>query len=88
MAKSKQTDENAFCVITCAIQLPGNIRLMNEEDEKISFEITKEDDVNFRYVNTTHNPADISTRGTTTADLRMDKFWWNGPEWLKEDPNE
>ena len=51
-------------------------------------EITKENDITFRYVNTKHNPADIPTRGTTATELKNNKLWWNGPEWLKQDPEE
>ena len=51
-------------------------------------EIIKGNDITFRYVNTKHNPADIPTRGTTATELRKNKLWWNGPEWLKQSPEE
>ena len=51
-------------------------------------EIIKEDDITFRYVDTDNNPADIPTRGTTTTELMEKLLWWNGPEWLKKDPEE
>ena len=67
--------------------------LKQKENEKTSVftrnrvnEITKENDITFRYVNTKHNPADIPTRGTTATELKNNKLWWNGPEWLKQDP--
>ena len=51
-------------------------------------EITSENDVVFRYVNTKHNPADIPTRGMTTEELKKSDLWWHGPEWLKEDADQ
>lgn len=36
----------------------------------------------WNYVNTKENPADIISRGCSSADLTSSKLWWNGPEWL------
>ena len=51
-------------------------------------EIINEIDVAFRYINTKHNPADIPTRGMSAKELKNNKLWWCGPEWLLQDPNE
>ena len=51
-------------------------------------EIINEIDVAFRYINTKHNPADIPTRGMSAKELKNNKLWWYGPEWLLQDPNE
>ena len=42
----------------------------------------------FHYVNTSHNPADYSTRGKDFEELVCDKMWWHGPTWLKKDRTE
>ena len=45
-------------------------------------EIKTVKDINFLYISTTENPADKASRGTSTRELRDDKIWWHGPEWL------
>lgn len=47
-------------------------------------EIVKDNDINFRYVSTKENPADMPTRGITIEELKRSTLWWNGPEWLKK----
>ena len=34
------------------------------------------------------NPADIPSRGCSLTQLAENEFWWNGPAWLKESPEE
>ena len=34
------------------------------------------------------NPADIPSRGCTLPSLIDNEFWWSGPTWLKESPEE
>ena len=51
-------------------------------------EIIKSEDIQFRYVDTDNNPADIPTRGTSATELKTKTVWWNGPDWLKKDPDE
>ena len=38
------------------------------------------------YVPTKSNPADCASRGLMPADLLNHKLWWEGPDWLKEEP--
>lgn len=38
----------------------------------------------WRHVPTKHNPADISSRGTTALNLIDHNLWWKGPTWLTE----
>uniref|UniRef100_A0A914DM15 Uncharacterized protein n=1 Tax=Acrobeloides nanus TaxID=290746 RepID=A0A914DM15_9BILA len=38
------------------------------------------------YVETSQNPADITSRGTTWNELICSKLWWHGPEELDQDP--
>ena len=43
----------------------------------------KSHDINFRYITTNDNPADIATRGIKADCLQENSLWWNGPDWLK-----
>ena len=47
-------------------------------------EITNEKNVEFRYINTKDNPADLPSRTMTSKELKQSTLWWNGPEWLKD----
>jgi hypothetical protein len=42
-----------------------------------------EEKIEWRYVPTQQNPADIGSRGTT-RDLQVNETWMNGPGWLSE----
>ena len=48
-------------------------------------EITNEKNVEFRYINTKDNPADLPSRGMSGKELKQSTLWWSGPEWLKDD---
>ncbi|VDM25203.1 unnamed protein product [Toxocara canis] len=39
--------------------------------------------VQFHYVETNDNPADLATRGVAPHRLSQCSLWWKGPEWLK-----
>ena len=39
--------------------------------------------VDFRYVPTEDNPADMATTGKTPLELSS-TIWWNGPHWLNQ----
>ncbi len=41
--------------------------------------------LSFHYTCSSENPADLATRGTTFAEMKMQKLWWSGPTWLKSD---
>uniref|UniRef100_A0A0M3IUX5 Integrase catalytic domain-containing protein n=1 Tax=Ascaris lumbricoides TaxID=6252 RepID=A0A0M3IUX5_ASCLU len=43
--------------------------------------------VEFRYVKSEDNPADIATRGATPEMLENYRLWWKGPKWLIEPPD-
>ena len=45
-------------------------------------EIKRNKDINFSYISTKENPADIGSRGMSTKQLQVNQLWWNGPEWL------
>ncbi|XP_065368859.1 uncharacterized protein LOC135961295 [Calliphora vicina] len=38
---------------------------------------------NWFHVSSSYNPADLATRGLTPSELKENKLWWHGPEWLK-----
>ena len=48
--------------------------------EKITARVKKDQ---WRYVNTSCNPADILSRGIQPKDLLQMKTWWKGPPWLQ-----
>ncbi|XP_018406191.1 PREDICTED: uncharacterized protein LOC108782411 [Cyphomyrmex costatus] len=39
----------------------------------------------WHHVDSSHNPADIISRGISPTLLLTTKLWWNGPEWLAKD---
>ena len=51
-------------------------------------EIRCHSDIEFRYVPTSENPADLPTKGLNLIELQNATIWWEGPYWLKEHENE
>ena len=51
-------------------------------------EIRQCSDVSFHYIHTTHNPADIASRGISLGSLKTNTLWWEGPSWLREHAND
>ena len=49
------------------------------------YEIQSSKGIEFRYVSTPQNTADIATRSCTVKMLNGNEFWWHGPTWLKKD---
>ena len=47
-------------------------------------EIKTDKDINFHYISTTENTADNASCRTCTRELRDDRIWWHGPEWLAQ----
>lgn len=45
-------------------------------------EINAHKDIEFHYVSTKNNPADLASRGVTLDRLVNSRLWWHGPEWL------
>ena len=41
----------------------------------------------WRHVRTDDNPADLGSRGCTLKELRVNKLWWYGPNWLQLQQN-
>ena len=50
--------------------------------------LKKSDPVNWRWCPGISNPADLVSRGMKVEDLKNSEFWWNGPSWLKQSPDE
>lgn len=51
---------------------------------RVSSIITALPKAEWRYVNTTHNPADCASRGISVEALVSHPLWWAGPAWLKK----
>ena len=51
-------------------------------------EIKRHKDIEFHYISTKENPADIASRGMSTKELQFNRLWWNGPDWLLNRSNE
>ena len=45
-------------------------------------EMKSDKNISFHCISTTENPADKSSCGTSIRELRDDRIWWHGPEWL------
>ena len=41
--------------------------------------------IQFHYLNTKENPADVATRGLSNQALKESTSWWKAPDWLKKD---
>ena len=46
-------------------------------------EIKQQQNMTFRYITSSHNPADFATRGLTVLELEKSSLWWHGPSWLE-----
>ena len=42
--------------------------------------------VQWQYVPSTQNPAYLISRGTQIEEVADISLWWEGPEWLLQDP--
>ncbi|XP_075157958.1 uncharacterized protein LOC142231226 [Haematobia irritans] len=40
------------------------------------------------HVSTNQNPADLATRGIPPSELKNNRLWWHGPEWLSQDKSQ
>lgn len=54
---------------------------------RVSSILGKVGNIEWRHVVSNCNPADLATRGLTPSELKDNKLWWHGPEWLILDEN-
>ena len=47
--------------------------------------ILEKDDINWQYVPTRDNPADLGSRGSVLT--KIPEIWWKGPSWLQVKEN-
>ncbi|XP_028408199.1 uncharacterized protein LOC114530777 [Dendronephthya gigantea] len=47
--------------------------------------IQERDYIQWRHVTSRDNPADLASRGSDVS--KLDKLWWNGPDWLNDEDN-
>lgn len=71
----------------CVLCWLDSNRPLNTFVENRIKEIKQNEDVNFHYIPSKENPADIATRGVSTTELQKYTLWWNGPDWLVK-PNQ
>ncbi len=43
--------------------------------------------ISWRHVPGEHNPADVGSRGCSSAQLQGNQLWWKGPFWLSDEEN-
>jgi len=70
----------------CVLQwIESNKQLCTFVKNRVSEIKSLSENVKINYVPTSQNPADIATRGTTVSELKQNKLWWFGPNWLNQD---
>ena len=47
-------------------------------------QILQESNIEWHYVNTKDNPADIASRGMHIQQLASNELWWQGPPWIND----
>lgn len=52
---------------------------------RIAIILEKIGNQNWNHIPSNNNPADLATRGLTPLDLKENKLWWHGPQWLRLD---
>ena len=66
----------------CVLNWIGSKRTFTTFIENRLIEIRKDREINFHYIASLENPADLASRGLGTEELRDNGRWWYGPEWL------
>ena len=66
----------------CVLNWLNSKRTLGTFVENRIKEMTENQDINFHYISTTENPADIASRGTSVQELQHNKLWWHGPDWM------
>ncbi|XP_045201835.2 uncharacterized protein LOC123555228 [Mercenaria mercenaria] len=50
-------------------------------------EIRSNQNINFKHVSGSENPADIASRSSYLKEVSNCELWWHGPQWLLQAPN-
>ncbi|MCP3662859.1 MAG: DUF1759 domain-containing protein [Gammaproteobacteria bacterium] len=66
----------------------GEKQLPVFEHNRVKEITSHRDQIEFRYVCTKYNPADLATRGMLVEDFIGQKRWIQGPEWLEGDSSQ
>ena len=66
----------------CVLNWINSKRVLGTFVENRVKEIKADKNIHFHFISTTENPADLASRGTSTFELRDNRIWWHGPEWL------
>ena len=66
----------------CVLHWLVSKKLLNAFVENRLKEIRAQSNLNYRYIASSDNPADISTRSKTIEELENSSLWKKGPNWL------
>ena len=82
--KLESTERILWMYSKCVLQ-----RIKGEDNQSVFVrnrikEITEKSCINFWYINTKYNPADLPARGISSNDFKDIQLWWDGLSWLPE----
>ena len=66
----------------CVLHWLVSKKLLDTFVENRLKEIQAQSNLNYRYIASSNNPADTSTRSKTIEELENSSLWWKGPTWL------
>ena len=69
----------------CVLNWIKSMKLLSVFVQNRLKEITSDESIQFHYINTKENPADLATRGLSSQVLKESTLWWKAPDWLKKD---
>ena len=68
----------------CLLQWLKSKKILTPFFQRSTDEIQSNKVIEFRYVSTAQNPADIASRGCTVKMQNGNEFWWHGLTWLQK----
>ena len=68
----------------CLLQWLKSKKILTSFVQRRTDEIQSNKVIEFRYVSTAQNPADIASRGCTVKMQNGNEFWWHGLTWLQK----
>ena len=45
-------------------------------------EMKEDTDIQYHFISTKENPADIASRGASACELQHNRLWWHCPDWM------